>query len=83
MRLLQHCGMPLTDVDFVHGDGKVVNKIFKEGHLRSTLFTGSQKVAEQLVVDLHGKARFSLSLFFVCTYCLLSRVASALDSNDS
>lgn len=55
VRLLQHCGMPLTDVDYVHGDGRVVNKIFKEGNLRSTLFTGSQKVAEQLVVDLHGK----------------------------
>lgn len=55
LRLLQHCGMPGEDVDFVHGDGRVVNKIFREGRLRSTLFTGSQAVADQLVVDLKGK----------------------------
>ena len=29
---------------------------------RSTLFTGSQKVAEQLTADLHGKVRFGDSL---------------------
>ncbi len=66
LRLLQHCGMPGEDVDFVHGDGRVVNKIFREGRLRSTLFTGSQAVADQLVVDLKGKVRpsppLSLSL---------------------
>lgn len=55
VRLLQHCGMPASDVDYVHGNGRVVNKIFREGNLRSTLFTGSQAVAEQLVVDLKGK----------------------------
>ena len=55
MRLLQHCGMPAGDVDFIHGDGKTVGGILKEAPARSTLFTGSQAVAEHLVVDLRGK----------------------------
>lgn len=57
MRLLQHCGMPAGDVDFIHGDGKVVGGILKDAPARSTLFTGSQAVAEHLVVDLKGKVR--------------------------
>lgn len=55
VRLLQHCGMPAGDVDFIHGDGKVVGGILKDAPARSTLFTGSQAVAEHLVVDLKGK----------------------------
>jgi 1-pyrroline-5-carboxylate dehydrogenase len=55
VRLLQHCGMPETDVDFVHGDGKVVGHVLKTAPVRSTLFTGSQAIAEHLVVDLKGK----------------------------
>ncbi len=55
VRLLQHCGMPATDVDYIHGDGKVVGSILKDAPVRSTLFTGSQAVAEHLVVDLKGK----------------------------
>lgn len=55
VRLLQHCGMPASDVDFIHGDGKVVGQILKDAPARSTLFTGSQAVAEQLVIDLKGK----------------------------
>ena len=30
---------------------------FAQARPRSTLFTGSQRVAEQLTADLHGKAR--------------------------
>jgi delta 1-pyrroline-5-carboxylate dehydrogenase len=57
VRLLQHCGMPAADVDFIHGDGKVVGGILKDAPARSSLFTGSQAVAEHLVVDLKGKVR--------------------------
>ena len=57
VRLLQHCGMPGTDVDFLHGDGRVVGQILKDAPVRSTLFTGSQAVAEHLVLDLKGKVR--------------------------
>ena len=56
---------PKTDLDYIQGNGKVVGEILKQGHPRSTLFTGSQKVAEQLALDLKGK---------VCTLSsLLSR----------
>ena len=55
LRLLHHCGAPVTDVDMVHGDGRVVNGILTAAEPRSTLFTGSQAIAERLVVDLRGK----------------------------
>ncbi|CAL5223996.1 g6611 [Coccomyxa viridis] len=55
IRMLHHVGMPKTDLDYIQGNGKVVGEILKQGHPRSTLFTGSQKVAEQLAVDLKGK----------------------------
>ncbi len=57
LRLLHHCGAPTTDIDMVHGDGRVVNGILTAADPRSTLFTGSQAIAERLVVDLRGKVR--------------------------
>ncbi len=32
LRLLHHCGAPATDVDLVHGDGRVVNGILRAVH---------------------------------------------------
>lgn len=55
VRMLHHCGMPLDDVDLIHGNGKVVGEILKQAGVRSTLFTGSKKVAETLAVQLQGK----------------------------
>ncbi|CAG9464205.1 unnamed protein product [Pedinophyceae sp. YPF-701] len=55
LRLLIHCGMPATDVDYMHGPAPSVNRILHEGKPRSTLFTGSQKIAEQLALELKGK----------------------------
>eukprot|EP00891_Asterochloris_glomerata_P008338 jgi/Astpho2/8338/Aster-01407 len=55
VRLLQECGMPATDVDMLHGNGKVVSEILKQADVRSTLFTGSHGVAELLAKDLKGK----------------------------
>ena len=55
IRMLHHVGMPKTDLDYIQGNGRVVGEILKQGHPRSTLFTGSQKVAEQLALDLKGK----------------------------
>ncbi len=57
VRMLHHCGMPLDDVDLIHGNGKVVGEILKSSGVRSTLFTGSKKVAETLAVELQGKVR--------------------------
>lgn len=55
LRLLHACGMPLTDVDFLCGRGPAMNHVMNEAQPRSTLFTGSKRVAEKLAVDMHGK----------------------------
>jgi delta 1-pyrroline-5-carboxylate dehydrogenase len=57
LRLLHHCGMPRTDADLIHGSGRVVNELLMRAQPRSTLFTGSQRVAEKLALDLKGKVR--------------------------
>ena len=56
VRLLHHAGMPAEDLDFIHGNGKVVNEILLQARPRATLFTGSGRIAEKLAHDLHGKA---------------------------
>ncbi|KAK9807656.1 hypothetical protein WJX72_005582 [[Myrmecia] bisecta] len=55
LRMLHYVGMPKTDVDFIQGDGRVVNELLVRAQPRSTLFTGSKRVAEKLVADLDGK----------------------------
>ena len=55
LRLLHHCGMPATDVDFMVGPGLTMNEIVNRAAPRSMLFTGSQRVAEKLAVDTRGK----------------------------
>lgn len=55
LRLLHHCGMPLVDVDLIHGRGATMNEIMMRAEPRSSLFTGSQRVAEKLAVDTKGK----------------------------
>eukprot|EP00983_Pelagomonas_calceolata_P113698 1160011-Pelagomonas_calceolata.AAC.4 len=55
LRLLHHCGMPRTDVDFLAGPGSTMGEVLRQAEPRSTLFTGSQKVAEKLAVQQAGK----------------------------
>lgn len=55
LRLLHYCGMPKTDVDFMVGPGTTMGKLLDLSKPRSTLFTGSQRVAERLAVQLKGK----------------------------
>ncbi|CAE7845705.1 ALDH12A1 [Symbiodinium sp. KB8] len=57
VRLLHACGMPMSDVDFVHCDGPVMNRLLVRGKPASTLFTGSSRVAEKLTKDLNGRVR--------------------------
>ena len=57
VRMLHDCGMPLDDVDLIHGNGKVVGEILNKAGVRSTLFTGSGKVAELLAQQLKGKVQ--------------------------
>ena len=55
VRLLHHCGAPLGDLDVVNGSGPVAGHILKSAPARSTLFTGSRRVAEALCADLGGR----------------------------
>ncbi|GLC37776.1 mitochondrial membrane protein [Pleodorina starrii] len=55
LRLLHHCGMPTSDVDLLHGPGATMGEVIRAAEPRSTLFTGSQRVAERLAVETHGK----------------------------
>lgn len=57
IRLLHECGMPLTDMDFINSDGPVMNKLLLQAEPKTTLFTGSSKVAEKLAVDLKGRVK--------------------------
>jgi 1-pyrroline-5-carboxylate dehydrogenase len=57
LRLLHHCGMPLTDVDFINSDGPTMHAFLLKSLPRMTQFTGSSKVGEVLARDLHGKIK--------------------------
>ena len=57
LRLLHVCGMPKEDVDFVNCSGPLMEQLLLQGSPRTTLFTGSSKVANRLAVALKGKVR--------------------------
>ena len=49
VRMLHYCGLPKEDMDFLHAEGPVMEKILKQADARMTLFTGSSRVGEHLV----------------------------------
>lgn len=55
LRLLHYCGAPPTDVDMLHGPGTTMGAVLNKAKPRSTLFTGSQAVAERLALEMQGK----------------------------
>jgi 1-pyrroline-5-carboxylate dehydrogenase len=55
VRLLHECGLRKTDLDLLHGKGGAMGEIMERAKPRSTLFTGSRRVAERLARDHHGK----------------------------
>ncbi|KDD74557.1 aldehyde dehydrogenase, partial [Helicosporidium sp. ATCC 50920] len=55
VRLLHACGMPVDDLDLFHGRGDAMEHVLLQGRPRSTLFTGSQRVAERLSLKLGGR----------------------------
>jgi len=57
LRMMHHVGLPMTDVDLLYCKGPVMNKVLVDGNARMTLFTGSQKVAERLTLDLRGRVK--------------------------
>jgi len=57
VRMLHYCGLPKEDLDFLHGDGPVMEAILKKGNANMTLFTGSSRIGEHLMKRLDGKVR--------------------------
>lgn len=55
--MLQECGLPLSDVDFINCDGPTMHKLLLVAKPRLTQFTGSSQIAELLSKDLHGKVK--------------------------
>ncbi len=55
--LVNNCGLNPTDVDFINSDGPVMQKLLRYSKPRTTLFTGSSKVAEMLVRETKGKIK--------------------------
>eukprot|EP00033_Pygsuia_biforma_P000234 GCRY01000293.1.p1 GENE.GCRY01000293.1~~GCRY01000293.1.p1 ORF type:complete len:527 (-),score=80.37 GCRY01000293.1:292-1872(-) len=57
IRMMHYCGAPLTDVDFLCCGGRVMGEFIKAADPRTTQFTGSSVVAEELSTVTHGKIR--------------------------
>ena len=57
LRLLHHCGLPMTDLDLIHCDAAVMHRLLIDAKPRMTQFTGSSRVAELLSRDLHGRIK--------------------------
>jgi len=55
VRLLHECGLRKTDLDLLHGRGGAMGEIMHRAQPRSTLFTGSRRVAERLAREHNGK----------------------------
>ena len=57
IKIMHRNGLPEKDVDIIHCNGKVMEKLLIESKPRLTQFTGSSKVAEKLSNKLNGKVR--------------------------
>eukprot|EP00286_Rhodomonas_abbreviata_P013023 CAMPEP_0181336676 /NCGR_PEP_ID=MMETSP1101-20121128/27558_1 /TAXON_ID=46948 /ORGANISM="Rhodomonas abbreviata, Strain Caron Lab Isolate" /LENGTH=605 /DNA_ID=CAMNT_0023447011 /DNA_START=105 /DNA_END=1922 /DNA_ORIENTATION=+ len=57
MRMMHACGMPIEDVDMINCEGAVMHQLLLRSRPRTTLFTGSSRVANLLAVDLQGKVK--------------------------
>lgn len=57
IRLMIHCGMPPSDVDFIHCGGRTMGDLIDRAGFRVTQFTGSSVTAEDLAHATHGKVR--------------------------
>jgi len=57
IKIMHENGLPEKDVDIIHCNGKVMEKLLIESKPRLTQFTGSSKVAEKLSNKLNGRVR--------------------------
>ena len=62
IRLLHYCGMPMTDVDLLHGRNNI-EKLIKDNIFRNIQFTGSSKIANHLSEITKGKVKIEDSGF--------------------
>ena len=57
IRLAHHCGLPRTDLDYLHGQGPHAQRVLVDGNARLTQFTGSSVVGEHLASVTRGKVK--------------------------
>eukprot|EP01048_Picozoa_sp_COSAG05_P029954 COSAG05_NODE_10137_length_581_cov_1.066390_1_plen_193_part_11 len=57
IRMLIHCGMSPSDMDFINSSGETMGKLVDAAPFRVTQFTGSSGVAETLAEQTHGKIK--------------------------
>lgn len=57
IKIMHDNGLPKKDVDFIHCNGEVMQRLLIDSKPRLTQFTGSSKVAEKLSKELDGKIR--------------------------
>lgn len=57
IKLLIECGMSRNDVNFLNGQGDMINSFLLKQNPYNTQFTGSAKVANKLSIDLKGKIK--------------------------
>jgi len=59
LRLLIHCGLPSSDLDFINCRGEIMGKLIEQSktNLRLVQFTGSKEVAEKIAVTTKGRIK--------------------------
>jgi len=57
VRMLIHCGMPPSDMDFLNCGGRTMGEMINTGVFRTNQFTGSSGVSEELSKATHGKVK--------------------------
>lgn len=59
LRMMIHCGLRPTDLDYIHCRGAVMGKLIEDARdvLRMVQFTGSSNVAEHISGVMNGKVR--------------------------
>ena len=57
LRLLLDCGLPADDISLLNSDGPTMSELMRQADFRTTQFTGSSTVAEQLCEMTRGKVK--------------------------
>jgi len=57
VRLAQHCGLGMEDMDYLYCNGPDLNRLLVDYNPSMTMFTGSEAIANKLAVDLKGKIK--------------------------